>query len=179
VTLNNLAYAENLLGRYKAALRDIESAHELQPDDELVLLGRALTRFAVGQAEEAREDEAAALSRMTRYSAGYREAFFDNLRDGASHLAVAHPSPQHLDEYYRTLREAEASLDAIGTWKPKSTPARISDLEITGSRDHAVVSFDVSEIPAGTILSIRWYHAGKHSNPDCHILNGAGAERSM
>ena len=165
VTFNNLAYAENLLGRYTAALGHIESAHELRPNDELVLLGRALTLFAVGEPERARQDEAVALSRMTRYSAGYREAFFDNLRDGAAHLHAAHPAPQHLDEYIQTIREAEASLDAIGTWKPRPTSARISDLKITRTQDRAVVSFDVGEMPNGATLSSRWYDAGGKFEP--------------
>lgn len=172
IVYNNVGYAQLLEGHLAASAASLDKALALDPRDEVTLASLAEERLAAHDLPGAKRWLDRALAIVSGYGPRFRNGgsngasgYFSAFRLDELNLADPGGVPQSmLAPFFTEVRDAEASLDALGSDQPGDAHgATVSGIvlrqadEPLGQAGSATLGFSYAGLRAGDIVSLRFY----------------------
>ncbi|HWG74545.1 MAG TPA: tetratricopeptide repeat protein [Acidimicrobiales bacterium] len=164
---NNLGFSQLVDGHLQAAATTLHTALSLDPTNEVTLASLAEQRVLAHDSPSADQYLAQALAIVARHGSYFRQQYFEAFRSDQDTFAVAGVPPSVTDAFYTRVKQAEASLDSLGSANPGdahgATVTNIVTRPVTGAAGKAglaTVGFDYTGFQADDHLALRWYEDG-------------------
>jgi tetratricopeptide (TPR) repeat protein len=161
--LNDLGFSQLVSGQVPAAGATLLDALKTDPTDEVTLASLAEQATLAHDPSRADGYLAQTLGIVQKHGPYFREQFFQSFRSDQSTFYVAGVPSSVTDPFYLKVKEAEASLDSLGSPQPGDAHgATVTNLSArpVGTQGLATMSFDYDGFQPGDHLAIRWYQDG-------------------
>jgi tetratricopeptide (TPR) repeat protein len=168
VLFTDLGFTQLLDGQFEAAGVTLHHALTFDPTNEVALANLSLQRMLVGDRAGADMYFNMALAHVASHGPYFREQYFAGYRHGQQTFDQVGIRNPVFDAFYMWMKEAEASLDALGQPAPgDSHGASVSHVVLRpvsgpGGQSLATVAFDYRGFQVGDHLSVRWYSQGTY-----------------
>ena len=167
VVHNNLGYVYLLLGDEDKAAQEIDTAHQLEPEEPFVLMSEAEVALVQGDEATAQMWSDRAVEVLAKFDSAFRDQFFALLRSSdRPALQTAGVPADRLQPVFDHLREVEASLDAFDSAEPRDlNGATLTNVGAVYQKDRGryEITFDQNNIHEGDITSVRIYNTADES----------------